>query len=153
MVNGPMAEQATEVILIDAPVEACFEVATRFDRYPEWVKAIKQVDVTDRDDDGRAVLVHFRTAGFGRSISYTLRYDYSQAPDVLSWVEVEGDLTSKLDGAYAFCQGDDGGTQVTYHLEAELKGPIPGFVKRRAQGLIMHTALRELKHRVEGART
>ena len=43
----------------------------------------------------------------------------------------------------------DGGTEVTYHLEAELKVPIPGFVKTRAQGRIQTTALRELKSRVE----
>jgi hypothetical protein len=36
-------------------------------------------------------------------------------------------------------------------LEAELKVPIPGFIKRRAEGRIMHTALRQLKARVEAS--
>jgi hypothetical protein len=73
----------------------------------------------------------------------------------LSWVEVEGDLTSKLDGAYVFAETTVDGaaaTQVTYTLEAELKVPIPGFVKRRAEVWILHTALRELKARVEAGR-
>jgi hypothetical protein len=34
-------------------------------------------------------------------------------------------------------------------LEVDLIVPIPGFVKRRAEGKIMGTALRELKKRVE----
>jgi uncharacterized membrane protein len=143
-----MVDQATQAIVIAAPADACFAVAAAFENYPEWVGDIKEVTVHERDAAGRGTLVRFRTAAFGRSTSYTLRYDYSHAPTTLSWVEVTGDLTSKLDGAYVFEAGDDG-TAVTYHLEAELKFPIPGFVKRRAEGRIMHTALRQLKARVE----
>lgn len=148
-----MSEQATRVITIAASPQACFEVATDFERYPDWAGDIKAVTVSERDDEGRGVLVRFRTAAYGRSTSYTLRYDYAEAPKALSWVEVEGDLTSKLDGAYIFAETTSGGsepaTEVTYHLEAELKLPIPGFVKRRAEGRIMHTALRQLRARVE----
>ena len=149
-----MADKATRVITIDAPGQACFDVAVDFERYPEWAGDIKEVTVAERDPEGRGVVVRFRTAAFGRSTSYTLRYDYAEAPKVLSWVEVEGDLTSTLDGAYVFADISAGGapvTEVTYHLEAQLKLPIPGFVKRRAEGRIMHTALRQLKARVEAA--
>ena len=44
----------------------------------------------------------------------------------------------------------DGATEITYRLVVDLKVPLPGFVKRRAEGRIMGTALRELKVRVEG---
>ncbi|MHB8463674.1 MAG: SRPBCC family protein [Acidimicrobiales bacterium] len=145
-----MTEKATKVIVIDAPPQACFDVAIQFERYPEWVGDIKEVTVLERDAEDRALRVRFRTAGFGRSTSYELLYDYSHAPTVLSWVELEGDLTSKLDGAYLFSE-QDGATEVTYHLEAELKFPIPGFIKRRAEGRIMHIALRQLKARVEAS--
>ena len=40
-------------------------------------------------------------------------------------------------------------TEAIVELEAELIVPLPGFVKRRTQGKIMHTALNELKARVE----
>ena len=155
-----MSDQATQVIVIDAPPQACFDVAVAFERYPEWTGDIKEVEVRERDAEGRGVLVHFRTAAYGRSTTYLLHYDYREAPKVLSWTEVEGDLTSKLDGAYVFAEttipaaGENParvGTEVTYHLEAALKLPIPGFVKRRAEGRIMHTALRQLKARVEAA--
>jgi hypothetical protein len=53
-----------------------------------------------------------------------------------------------LDGSYTF-EAQGGGTLVTYHLEVDLIVPIPGFVKRRAEGKIMGTALRELKKFVE----
>ena len=148
----PMTEQATQVIVIDAPPQACFDVAAEFERYPEWAGDVKEVSVLERDDDGRPSLVRFRTAAFGRSTAYTLRYDYSEAPHRLSWVEVDGDITSKLDGAYLFAPTNGTGTEVTYHLEAEVKVPLPGFIKRRAAVLITHTALRQLKARVEAGR-
>ena len=80
-----------------------------------------------------------------------MRYDYSAAPDELSWRQVAGDLTRRLDGAYELASAGDGQTEITYHLLVDLKVPLPGFVKRRAEGRIMGTALRELKARVEGS--
>ena len=42
-------------------------------------------------------------------------------------------------------------TDVVYELAIDLVYPIPGFVKRRAEGRIIKTALSELKARVEGS--
>ena len=44
---------------------------------------------------------------------------------------------------------DGGATDVVYELEVELVVPLPGFVKRRAEHKIMHTALDELRAHVE----
>ena len=148
-----MAEQATERTIIDAPPERCWEVAVDFERYPEWARDIKAVTVESRDEGGRGHEVRFRAAAMGRSTSYTLRYDYGEAPRVLSWVLARGDITRKLDGRYVFEPTDDGRTQVTYHLTVELIVPLPGFVKRRAEVKIIHTALRELKLHVESIRS
>ena len=143
-----MTDQTTERIVVGSSPTVTYEVAADIERYPDWVTDIKQGTVDERDGLGRARLVTFRTAAFGRSTTYTLEYDYDQAPSELGWRLIKGDLTTVLDGSYAFA-AVDGGTEVTYHLEAELKVPIPGFVKTRAQGRIQTTALRELKARVE----
>ena len=148
-----MAEQATERTIIDAPPERCWEVAVDFERYPQWARDIKAVTVESRDAEGRGLEVRFRAAAMGRSTSYTLRYDYTDAPRILSWVLARGDITRKLDGEYIFDPLDDGRTEVTYHLTAELIVPLPGFVKRRAETKIIHTALRELKLHVESIRS
>jgi ribosome-associated toxin RatA of RatAB toxin-antitoxin module len=146
-------ERATERMVVSAPPEQCFAVVSDLERYPEWVADIKEVTVTARDDEGRPSAVTFRTAAFGRSTSYTLSYDYADAPHCLAWKQTSGDLTSKLDGQYTFDRADDGSTEVTYALEVELRVPLPGFIKRRAQSRIMHTALEELKARVESSLT
>ena len=146
-----MEEQVTERMIIRGTPEHCYGMLTAFEAYPEWAADIKSVTVDERDEQGRAAQVTFRAAAFGRSTSYTLRYDYQAAPEELSWTQVAGDLTRRLDGAYELASSGDGATEITYHLVVDLKVPLPGFVKRRAEGRIMGTALRELKSRVEGS--
>lgn len=144
-----MAEQATECMVVSATPERCFEVSADIGSYPQWAADIKEVTIDERDAQGRPELVTFRAAAFGRSTSYTLAYDYTESPKVLAWVQTRGDITSKLDGRYVFEPDGNGGTEVTYHLEVEMKVPLPGFIKMRAQSRIMSIALRELKARVE----
>jgi ribosome-associated toxin RatA of RatAB toxin-antitoxin module len=146
-----VADQATEHMTVSASPERCFSVVADIERYPEWAADIKEIVVEERDEQDRPLLVTFRAAAFGRSTSYTLRYDFSEAPHILSWKLTKGDITSKLDGSYVFDPAEGSGTQVTYHLEAELRVPIPGFIKMRAQSRIMSTAMRELKARVESS--
>jgi ribosome-associated toxin RatA of RatAB toxin-antitoxin module len=144
-----VAEQATERTTVAAPPERCYAVVTDIEHYPAWVADIKEVTVDQRDAQGRPLLCTFRAAAFGRSTSYTLEYDYSDAPHTLAWRQTRGDITTKLDGSYVFDPAVGGGTDITYHLEVELRVPIPGFIKLRAASRIMSTALRELKARVE----
>ena len=147
-----MSEQAKEQIRIDASVERCFATLVDFASYPEWAGDLKEVTVVETDADNRAVVVEYRAAAMGRSTTYQLRYDYSAAPDRLGWELVEGDLPRELDGAYVLTAADgEAATDVVYELAIDLVYPIPGFVKRRAEGRIIKTALSELKARVEGS--
>lgn len=132
-----------------ASVEDCFAVVSDLERYPAWAADVKAVTIDRLDSSGRAQMATFRVAAFGRSTTVTLSYDYSAAPRRLSWVQTNGDITSRYDGTYEFERVEGGETEVTYHLEVEMRVPIPGFVKRRAESRLISTALRELKARVE----
>jgi ribosome-associated toxin RatA of RatAB toxin-antitoxin module len=125
-----------------------YGVVTDFARYAEWVSDLKKIDVLERDADGRPLEVEFRAAAFGRSTTYTLRYDYSRAPEQLNWSQTQGDLTERMDGQYRL-EPAGSGTKVTYDLEVELLVPIPAFVKSRAAQRIQTQALRELKAQAE----
>lgn len=144
-----MPEQTKDEIVVNAPLERCYEVVSNVEEYPSWVPDVKEVKVLERDDQDRPLKVSFRAAAFGRSTHYTLVYDYSKAPEVLSWTLEEGDMTSKLDGSYQFFSEPSGATRVTYELSVELRVPIPGFVKRRVEFRIIQAALLQLKARAE----
>ncbi|MFZ0060073.1 MAG: SRPBCC family protein [Acidimicrobiales bacterium] len=142
-------EHTAQKLTIAGTPERCFAVVTDLERYPEWVADVKEVHVLARDGEGRPSVVSFRAGAFGRSTNYVLRYDYREAPLAVSWTQQDGDLTNRLDGRYEFRAGPDGTTEVRYELSVELRVPIPGFVKRRAEGHILHAAVRDLKARVE----
>ena len=144
-----MAEQVSDRIHIDAPPERCYEVAIDYERYPEWAKDVKQVTILERDAEGHGAKVEYRAAAFGRSTRYVLRYDYSQAPAAFSWTLVEGEMVRSIDGAYRF-DADGDGTRISYDLAIDPSIPLPGFLKRRTAGMIVSTALKELKKAVEG---
>jgi uncharacterized protein YndB with AHSA1/START domain len=143
-----MAEQASQTTTIAASPERVWAIAADFERYTEWAKDVKDVVVRARDGEGRPTEVEFRASALGRSTHYTLSYDYAQAPNVLAWSLVRGDIMSTIDGAYVFTATADGGTEVRYDLVIELVVPLPGFVKRRAEVRILNT-VRELKARAE----
>jgi hypothetical protein len=143
-----MAEQATQTIIIEASPELCLQVATDFPAYPDWAVDVKQAEVLAADEQGRPLEVEFRAAAMGRSTHYTLRYDYSGAPERLEWKLAAGDVMRGCDGSYQFRSLEGGRTEVIYNLAIELVVPLPGFVKRRAEVRILNT-VRELKARVE----
>lgn len=148
-----MVDQATERTTIMASPRRCFDAATDFECYPKWASDIKEARILRGDSSGRALDVEFRVAAMGRSAAYTLRYFYGEDPLRLAWRLQRGDATARLDGEYEFrpVAGESDTTEVVYHLAVELSVPLPGFVKRRAESRIMHTALNELKAYVEAA--
>jgi ribosome-associated toxin RatA of RatAB toxin-antitoxin module len=146
-----MADQTTQHMVVGASPERTWDVLTDFEDYPTWAQDLKSAEIVDRDEEGRPRDVAFRAAAMGRSTTYTLRYDYSQAPHVLAWRLVRGDITRKLDGSYELApvDGDPDRTAITYHLEVDLLVPLPGFVKRRAESRLLATALRQLRSHLE----
>jgi hypothetical protein len=143
-----MADVAHEQRDVAATPARCFAVASAFEAYPEWTSDVKRVTVLDRDGLGRGTQVEFHVSGLGRRVRYVLQYDYAEAPDAFSWSMVEGDLLRALDGRYAFTPRD-GGTRIDYTLRVDVAVPMPGLVKRRASGMIMGNALRDLQRAVE----
>ena len=143
-----MAETAFQTINIAAPMERVYAIALDVEKYPEWAKDVKEATVRSRDDQGRPSEVEFRASALGRSTHYTLSYDYSDAPKVLGWKMLRGDIMRSIDGAYTFSESADGTVDVRYDLAIELVVPLPGFVKRRAEQRILNT-VRELKVRSE----
>ena len=56
-----------------------------------------------------------------------------------------------MDGSYRLQgAGTGAGTEVTYTLSVEVKMPMLGMLRRKAEKTIIDTALKELKKRAEG---
>jgi uncharacterized membrane protein len=143
-----MAEQSTQSITVDAPAADVMAVIADFPAYPEWVAAAKQVEVLETGDDGRARRVHFVLDAGAVKDDYVLDYTWDGDRSV-SWTLVEGQMQRRQEGSYTL-EERDGRTHVTYTIAIDLSIPMLGMIKRKAEKVILDTALKELKKRVEG---
>jgi uncharacterized membrane protein len=143
-----MAEQSTQSIVIDAPAADVMAVIADFPSYPQWVAAAKKVEVAETGDDGRARRVHFVLDAGAVKDDYVLEYDWDGDRQV-SWHLVQGQMQKRQEGSYTLVESD-GRTEVTYKITIDLSIPMLGMIKRRAEKVILDTALKELKKRVEG---
>ena len=143
-----MADEARESIDIDASPDQVYAVAIDYERYPEWATDVKEVEVLDRDAEGRGTRVKYKISALGNTIGYILAYDYSDAPGGFTWKLEKAQVLSQLDGAYRF-DADGGGTRVSYTLLVNITFPMPGFMKKAAAGMIVNNAMKQLKGYVE----
>ena len=116
-----MAEQSTQSIVVDAPAADVMAVIADFASYPQWVGAAKKAEVEETGDDDHRV----------------------------TWTLVTGQMQKRQDGSYTLTE-HNGSTEVTYAIAIDLSIPMLGMIKRKAEKVILDTALKELKKRVEG---
>jgi len=146
-----MAETSTQSITIAAPRARIAEVICDFPKYPEWVSAAKRVEVVEEYEDGYASQVRFVLDAGMLADEYTLAYEYAEDLSRIQWHLVAPSRIQKAQaGSYDIEEHADGTSTVTYTLAVELSIGMLGMFKRKAEKMIMDTALRELKRRVEG---
>jgi carbon monoxide dehydrogenase subunit G len=143
-----MADQSTQSITVDAPPADVMAVIADFPSYPEWVAAAKSVEIVDHGDDGRAQRVRFVLDAGAIKDDYVLDYDWD-GDHAVSWTLVSSQLMKRQEGSYTLAEAA-GGTEVTYAITIDTKMPLLGMMKRKAEKVILDTALKELKKRVEG---
>jgi len=144
-----MAERVKDTIDVKGTTQEIFDVATEFEKYPEWNPNIKEVEVKATGADGLATEVWYKVDAKIKTLTYTLAYDYSGAPGSFSWDLKEGEV-KKLSGSYSFDEFDDV-TEVAYEIEIDPGFPVPGFLRKQAEKQIVRGALDDLKKRVESS--
>jgi carbon monoxide dehydrogenase subunit G len=142
-----MADQTTSSIRISAPAAAVMAVIADFESYPSWATGVKRAEVVQSGADGRAEQVQFALDASPIKDEYTLSYEWDDDRQV-TWTLVQGRVLKGMDGAYLLDEtGDE--TEVTYRLAVDVAIPMIGMLKRKAEKVIIDTALRGLKRRVE----
>jgi hypothetical protein len=143
------AEESTQSITIGADPADIMAVIADFPNYPLWAGAVKEAEVVEAGPDGRARRVAFQLdAGIVRD-RYELAYVWSD-DTLVEWDLVSGQMMRAQHGSYLLRPDGPGRTYVTYQLSVDLIIPMLGLLKRKAERVVMDTALKELKKRVEG---
>jgi ribosome-associated toxin RatA of RatAB toxin-antitoxin module len=146
-----MADSTTQSITIAATPERVAEVICDFPRYPEWTEAVKRVEVVEEYEDGYASQVRFVIDAGVMTDEYTLAYEYAEDLSRIEWhLLAPSRMQKRQVGSYDIVGAADGTCEVTYTLEVELSVGMLGMFRRKAEKMIMDTALKQLKNRVEG---
>lgn len=149
-----MAEQTSSSILVEAPAADVMAVIADFAAYPAWAKGVTVADVRDAYPDdhpsahGRAREVFFALDVSPIKDEYTLAYEWD-GDAAVTWSLVEGKMLRSLDGAYVLRENGAGATEVTYRLALDVSIPLIGMLKRKGEKILIDTALKGLKKRVE----
>ena len=145
-----MAERTESSITVQAAPADVMGVIADFEAYPEWTGAVKKAEVRSSGPGGRAKEVWFDLDAGAIKDQYTLAYTW-KADEEVCWSLVEAEqIVKAMDGSYVLEDNSDGTTTVIYRLAVDIKIPMLGMIKRKAEKVIIDTALKELKKRVEG---
>ncbi|MBC2878789.1 MULTISPECIES: SRPBCC family protein [Streptomyces] len=144
-----MAEHTSSSITIEASPAEVMAVIADFDRYPAWTGEVKQAEVLERDEKGRAAKVRLVLDAGAIKDDHTLAYSWPDE-NTVSWSLVKSAMLRQLDGSYSLKPVAGGRhTEATYMLTVDVKIPMLGMIKRKAEKVIIDRALAGLKQRVE----
>ncbi|MFF8091643.1 SRPBCC family protein [Streptomyces sp. NPDC016675] len=142
-----MAEHTSSSITIEAAPADVMAVIADFARYPDWTGEVKEAEVLATDAQGRAEQVRLVMDAGAIKDDQTLAYTWTDEHEV-SWTLVKSQMLRSLDGSYLL-RSAGAGTEVTYRLTVDVKIPMLGMIKRKAEKVITDRALAGLKKRVE----
>ena len=144
-----MTDLSKSLISIEAPIEVVQKALFELDKYPEWSSQIKSAEALAHDDQGRITKVKMSIDAGMMKDRLTLDYDWSQAPNKLSFSLDEADLLTSMDGVYTITSIDDENTEVSYELGVSLSMPVPAMMRQKAEKATIDAALAQLKSHLE----
>ena len=144
-----MSESSTSTVEVTAPLEEVAAKLSAIAGYPEWLSSIKKVEVTESDADGRATKADVSIDAGVMKDRATLSYDWSKAPQEISFSLDDADLMTAMDGKYTLKAVDGDTTLVTYELGVELSLPVPRMMISKTEKTTIDQALKELQAQFE----
>jgi ribosome-associated toxin RatA of RatAB toxin-antitoxin module len=141
-----VTDASRSTISIHAEPSAVMNVIIDVANYPQWISFLKGVEILQTDASGRPAEARFVLDAGVVVDDYTLAYTWSD--DEVSWHLVRGKSIKAMDGSYRL-QATTAGTDVDYTLSIDIDVPLLPVLKRKAEQVLIDTALRALKTRVE----
>ncbi len=113
--------ERTEVF--DVPVEKFYQAIVDYKSYPQFVDGMNSVEILQQAGEDATVKFNLKLI---KEVTYTLKLAGKKNESV-SWSLVSGDMMKVNNGGWKLKDLGGGKTEVTYHLEVELKGFLPGL--------------------------
>lgn len=124
------------------------QVIADVEEYPEWTAGLEVVTRHGSDEEGRPLEATFAGSFGPVKDTYTVAYEWADSE--VSWWLTQGQALKDLHGTYACTDQGDGTTKVEYRLDLDLAIPIVSILRKRGEKVLVDSALKGLKRRVEG---
>lgn len=144
-----MSDMSSSSTTIDAPADEVRAVLFDIESYPTWSTAIKSVEVHEMDGSGRPTKLTIKVEAGVLKDRATLTYDWSKAPDELSFSLDEADMMTEMNGHYSIKDNGDDTTTVTYSLGTALAMPVPDMMRRKVEMSTIELSISQLKKKLE----
>lgn len=146
-----MSDSTRASAVVDASAATVLDVIADFEEYPVWAEQVKRATVLEEDDAGWPVQVEFVLDAGMIKDTYVLQYEWHVEADgqgVVRWSLLRSSLLKSMDGSYTLRSTGES-TDVTYELSVAVTIPVVTMLRRKAERMIIDTALRGLKQRAE----
>ena len=137
---------------VGAPIERCWEVVEDVASAPDWQGGLLELDVIERDEEGRPLVCDALSDAKLRKVRTRQRFTYER-PNRLAWKMIDGELDS-MEGYWQLEDLGHGRTRLTYGLAVDpgrmgllARGPL----ERAARAILVNPRAKELARRVEGS--
>jgi carbon monoxide dehydrogenase subunit G len=135
---------------LDAPIEEVWAVVEDVATAPDWQHGLEEMEVLDRDGEGRVALARSVSDAKVRHVKSIVRFAYDE-PARVAWHQEQGDL-KELEGAWELADLGGGRTRATYRLHGDpgrmLGMLIRGPVEHRLREILVGGRPGELRARL-----
>ena len=125
---------------IEAPLDLVWKLVEDVEKAPEWQGGMTGLRGVERDGEGRATLCDADVDAKVKTLKSKIRFNYSEAPTRLSWVQESGDMKA-VKGSWTLEDLGGDRTRATYRIEVDLgrlslliRGPLVGVLRGQLAG-------------------
>jgi uncharacterized membrane protein len=145
--------EGSRTVEVEAPIDRCWEIAADIENAPNWQDSLREVDVLERDDEGRVLVCETLSHTKVKDVRGQLRFSYSPHHGI-DWEQEKGEVKS-LYGSWRFEELGPERTRATYALEVDpgrvlgmlLRGPV----QDRVRDMLLSGFAEGLKAEAEGS--
>ena len=125
---------------VEATVDELWSIVEDVETAPDWQEGLEEMNVLDRDDDGRVLRAESVSDAKVKTVKSIVRFSYDE-PTRVSWTQEKGDLKS-VEGYWDLEDLGDGRTKITYALEGDpgrvlgmmIRGPVEDRLRESLVG-------------------
>jgi ribosome-associated toxin RatA of RatAB toxin-antitoxin module len=115
--------KAVKTEIFDVPADKFYKAIIDYKSYPQFVDGVESVEIKNESTDGATVTMNLNLI---KKISYTIKLNHTPNKEV-NWSLISGDMMKINNGKWTLKDLGQARTEVTYSLEVEFKGFLPGL--------------------------